>query len=142
MQPIRQPSFSDILEDLALDPHAAEDFGAATPAASNPDWLFHVFAAAAEDIASDPQSSRAAYREAADEEPPIRASLSEEERIVAELELETARNLDDLARIRRAFARRNHPDLILHPKLAEQATARMKIANMLIDRRRRELTRR
>ncbi len=142
MQPIRQPSFSDILEDLAFDPHAAEDFGAAMPAASNPDWLFHVFAAAAEDVVADSQSSRAAYYEADSEEPPVLVSLSEEERIIAELELQTAKTLDDLARIRRAFARRNHPDLMLHPRLAEQANARMKIANMLIDRRRKELARR
>jgi len=142
MQPIRQPSFSDILEDLALDPQATEDFGTAAPAATSPDWLFHVFAAAAADIVADSQSSRSVYHDAGDEEPPVLISLSEEERIVAELELETAKTSDDLARIRRAFARRNHPDLMLHPKLAEQATARMKIANMLIDRRRKELTRR
>ncbi|REF89368.1 hypothetical protein DES32_0589 [Methylovirgula ligni] len=142
MQPIRQPSFSDILEDLALDPHAADDLGEAAPAASSPDWLFRVFVAAAEDIAGDPQDPRTAYHETGEEEPPLLLSLNDEERIIAELELESARTLDDLARIRRAFARRNHPDLMLHPRLAEQATARMKIANMLIDRRRKELTRR
>ena len=141
MQPIRQPSFSDILEDLALDPHAVEDLGAA-PAGSNPDWLFRAFVAAAEDIAGDSQDQRTFYQETEDEEAPLLLSQNDEERIVAELELEAARTLDDLARIRRAFARRNHPDLMLHPRLAEQANARMKIANMLIDRRRKELARR
>ncbi len=58
--------------------------------------------------------------------------------IAAELVLPAAKNFDDIARIRRGFARRNHPDK-LHPRLAELATARMKTANMLIDRRSREL---
>lgn len=141
MQPIRQPSFNDILEDLALDPYATEDPGGPSTPASNSDWLFRAFVAAAEDIAGNPEDPHSAYRETDDEAPPL-LSQSDEERIIAELELETARTLDDLARIRRAFARRNHPDLMLHPRLAEQANARMKIANMLIDRRRKELTRR
>ncbi|HLH11647.1 MAG TPA: hypothetical protein VKV77_07210 [Methylovirgula sp.] len=64
--------------------------------------------------------------------------MSEEERVVLELSLDSATSLADLKRIRRAFALRNHPDLFKSGGHAE-ATARMKIANMLIDRKRREI---
>lgn len=137
MRAIRQPSFADVLEDVTLAPDNAPDMDAAPATAAQPDWLFQIFAAAA-DAAVVAQSSVAAYREAAGETQAAVAALGEEERVVAELDLASAASLDDLARIRRNFARRNHPDM-LHPRLAEQATARMKIANMLIDRRAREL---
>jgi len=137
MRAIRQPSFADVLEDVTLAPDDAPDMETAPATAGQPDWLFHIFAAAA-DAAVVAQSSAAAYREAAGEAQPAIAALGEEERVVVELDLANARSLDDLARIRRNFARRNHPDM-LHPGLSEQATARMKIANMLIDRRAREL---
>ncbi len=140
MQPIRQPSFADVLEDLALNPSDTGESDPAPTPAGHPDWLFHIFAAAAEAVAVA-ESSAAAYREAAGETPLVFAALNDEERVAAELDLGAARNLDDLARVRRSFARRNHPDM-LHPGLSEQATTRMKIANMLIDRRERELRRR
>lgn len=137
MRAIRQPSFADVLEDVTLAPNDAPDTDASPATAAQPDWLFHIFAAAT-DAAVVAQSSVAAYREAAGEAQPTIAALGEEERVVAELDLASAASLDDLTRIRRNFARRNHPDM-LHPRLSEQATARMKIANMLIDRRAREL---
>jgi hypothetical protein len=136
MQPIRQPSFADILEDVALDLSEAEPAEAA-PTLTGQDWLFHIFAAAAEAaIAAD--ASAAAYRESAGGMSLNIHGLSEEDRVAAELDLGAARSLDDLARIRRAFARKNHPDM-LHPGLSDQATGRMKIANMMINRRAREL---
>jgi hypothetical protein len=137
MRAIRQPSFADVLEDVTLVPDDAPDMDTVPAGAGQPDWLFHIFAAAA-DAAVAAQSSFAAYREAAGEAQPSIAALGEEERVVVELDLASAKSLDDLTRIRRNFARRNHPDM-LHPGLSEQATARMKIANMLIDRRAREL---
>jgi hypothetical protein len=138
MRAIRQPSFADVLEDVTLVPDDTPGMDPAPPAgASQPDWLFHIFAAAAE-AAVAAQSSFAAYREAAGEASPSIAALGEEERVVVELDLASAKSLDDLTRIRRSFARRNHPDMV-HPGLSEQATARMKIAHMLLDRRAREL---
>jgi hypothetical protein len=84
-----------------------------------------------------------AYRENAGDifQVPLFDATADEDRIAEELDLQAAKNLDDLARIRRGFARRNHPDK-LHPRLAELATARMKTANMLIDRRQHELKQR
>ena len=136
MRPIRQPSFADILEDIALAPEAAAELGNASISPGHPDWLFHIFAAAAEAAVIREAPARA-YSEAASDSSPI-AALSEEEDVAAELDLASTKSLADLARIRRGFARRNHPDM-LHPGISEQATARMKIANMLIDRRAREL---
>jgi hypothetical protein len=140
MPPIRQPSFADVLEDVALAPHEefVEDEG---PSASvNQDWLFHIFVEAAAEVAPRRPD---AYRENTGEffQTPLFDATADEDSIAAELDLPAAKNLDDIARVRRNFARRNHPDL-LHPRLAELATARMKTANMLIDRRARELTQR
>jgi hypothetical protein len=141
MQPIRQPSFADILEDVALAPHEAFDDAfdqdQTVPAPINQDWLFHIFVEAAEAITLRRPD---AYRENACEifQTPLFDATVDEDHIAAELDLPAAKNLDDLARIRRSFARRNHPDT-LHPSLAELATTRMKTANMLIDRRALEL---
>ncbi|WP_297298949.1 hypothetical protein [uncultured Methylovirgula sp.] len=137
MRAIRQPSFADVLEDVALTPEEGAEIDSVLAPAAQPDWLFQIFAAAAE-AAVAAQSSAAAYREATGEAQPSLAPLDEEERVAMELDLANTASLDDLARIRRDFARRNHPDM-LHPGLSEQATARMKIANMLIDQRAREL---
>ena len=60
--------------------------------------------------------------------------------LTKELALSRVRSLMELKQLRRAFALRNHPDL-LHPVLRADATRRMKIANMLIDRRSKELAR-
>ncbi len=141
MPPIRQPSFADVLEDVAHAPH--DEFGEdeGPPAPVNQDWLFHIFVEAAEAVATPKRHD--AYRENAGDifQMPLFDATADEDSIAAELDLAAARNLDDLARIRRSFARRNHPDK-LHPRLAEIATARMKTANMLIDRREHELKQR
>lgn len=52
--------------------------------------------------------------------------------IAAELRLGTARTGEDLRRIRRSFAMRNHPDRV-PAWLRAEATRRMTIANALID---------
>ncbi len=137
MQPIRQPSFADVLQDVALAPHEAFDEDQTVSATINQEWLFHIFVEAAEAIAPRRPD---AYRENAGEifQTALFDATVDEDRIAAELDLPAAKNLDDLARIRRGFARRNHPDT-LHPSLAELATTRMKTANMLIDRRALEL---
>jgi hypothetical protein len=137
MQPIRQPSFADVLEDVTHAPldDAFEDESSSAPV--NHDWLFHIFVEAAEAVATRRPD---AYRENPGEifQMPLFDATTDEDSIAAELDLAAAKDLDDITRIRRNFARRNHPDK-LHPRLAELATARMKTANMLIDRRAHEL---
>jgi hypothetical protein len=53
--------------------------------------------------------------------------------VARELGLDTAKSMADLLQLRRAFALRNHPDLVPQEKRA-RATARMALANFLIDR--------
>ncbi|MEJ0050752.1 MAG: hypothetical protein WDN02_06030 [Methylovirgula sp.] len=110
MPPIRQPSFADVLEDVAHAPH--DEFGEdeGPPAPVNQDWLFHIFVEAAEAVATPKRHD--AYRENAGDifQMPLFDATADEDSIAAELDLAAARNLDDLARIRRSFARRNHPD--------------------------------
>jgi hypothetical protein len=57
---------------------------------------------------------------------------SEHEAVADELHLTPNLTADDLARIRREFAKVNHPDRVL-PPLRDEATRRMTIANSLID---------
>ncbi|HTV70985.1 MAG TPA: hypothetical protein VMF90_20850 [Rhizobiaceae bacterium] len=56
----------------------------------------------------------------------------EPEAISRELKLDAAKAAAEFARIRRAFAFKNHPDR-LPPHMRERAIRRMQIANMLID---------
>ncbi|SIQ19727.1 hypothetical protein SAMN05880590_102526 [Rhizobium sp. RU35A] len=60
------------------------------------------------------------------------ARLSEAE-VAEDLALTPNDTAEDLAERRRRFARLNHPDLV-HPDFRDQATRRMMLANMLIDR--------
>jgi hypothetical protein len=64
----------------------------------------------------------------------------DEAKITAELGLARARSVADLAMARRSFARRNHPDLF-HVRFRARANERMQLANMLLDRRRKEIER-
>lgn len=57
--------------------------------------------------------------------------------VADELRLATARTGEDLRRIRRSFAMRNHPDRV-PAWLRDEATRRMTIANALIDHAMRE----
>lgn len=54
------------------------------------------------------------------------------EEIAADLAITPADDRETLQERRRAFARLNHPDRI-HPDFRDQATTRMKIANLLVD---------
>lgn len=54
------------------------------------------------------------------------------EEIATDLAITPADDRETLQERRRAFARLNHPDRI-HPDFRDQATTRMKIANLLID---------
>jgi hypothetical protein len=143
MQTIRPLSFSEILDEIYFT--AADSvMRRAEPHADNGDWLFQLFAERAQAAADSTRGNAkafadriSAYREA---EGDVAAAppMSEEDRVGAELELDGAATIGDLKRIRRAFALRNHPDLF-RPGSGAQATSRMKIANMLIDRRRKEI---
>jgi hypothetical protein len=67
------------------------------------------------------------------EPPPAPAPpKSEHDAVVDELHLTPNLSSDDLARIRREFAKVNHPDRVLPPQ-RDEATRRMTIANSLID---------
>ncbi len=139
---IRTRSFAEILDDLAAQSGNATD--AASPGrsfsgASGQDWLFSLFAKDAETVASpDVGGAAAFYTDEAGEDVGLIVEMAEEDRIAAELDLDSAATIADLTRARRAFAMRNHPDLF-HPRLRALANGRMQLANMLLDRRRREI---
>lgn len=139
---IRTRSFAEILDDLAAQSGNGTD--AASPgrsfsAASGQDWLFSLFAKDAETLASpDVRGAAAFYTEEAGEDVALIVEMAEEDRIAAELDLDSAATLADLARARRAFALRNHPDRF-HPAVRATANGRMQLANMLLDRRRKEI---
>jgi hypothetical protein len=71
------------------------------------------------------------YEAQAEDAPPVFAP-ADDAAVAAELRLSAARTGDDLRRIRRSFAMRNHPDRV-PDWLREEATRRMRIANALID---------
>ena len=52
--------------------------------------------------------------------------------IAEDLRLSEASSVETLQRLRRQFARQNHPDMV-DEEWREQATLRMKIANLLVD---------
>ncbi|MGB8277028.1 MAG: hypothetical protein WCF20_03715 [Methylovirgula sp.] len=139
---IRTGSFAEILDDLVAQSGNGTD--AASPGrsfsgASGQDWLFSLFAQDAETVAlPDVGGAAAFYREEAGEDVEPILEMAQEDQIAAELDLGSAATLADLARARRAFALRNHPDRF-HPALRATANGRMQLANMLLDRRRKEI---
>jgi hypothetical protein len=72
------------------------------------------------------------YGETRSQEPPPPVAPADDDAVAAELRLSTARSGEDLRRIRRSFAMRNHPDRV-PDWLRDEATRRMRIANALID---------
>jgi hypothetical protein len=92
------------------------------------------------------ENAGAAYEEDGDGEPlsapdavlpDVKAPPTEDEEIAEELGLAKAHAKNDLERIRREFAKKNHPDLCA-PPFRMRASRRMSIANMLIDARLKE----
>lgn len=143
---VRNRSFAEILDDVA----ATQD--ESTPSrtrsfadAAGSDWFFSMLNRAA---GTPSKASEAAFFEdgAAKEddvaaEPVAAEPISfdlDEDKIAAELGLASARSVMELKRARRIFARRYHPDLFTSD-LQPLATARMQLANMLLDKKRREL---
>ena len=80
---------------------------------------------------AEPTGNPEAKAEPEQPQPPP-SPKSEHEVVVAELQLTPNLTCDDLARIRREFAKVHHPDRVLPPQ-REEATRRMTIANSLID---------
>jgi len=72
------------------------------------------------------------YSETRSPEPPPPVAPADDDAVAAELCLSTARSGEDLRRIRRNFAMRNHPDRV-PDWLRDEATRRMRIANAMID---------
>lgn len=147
---VRNRSFAEILDDVA-----ATQEESATPSrmrtfadSASQDWFFSMLNRAA---SAPAKGSEAAFFEGDDgaavvgddviaervSDEPVSFDL-DEDKIAAELGLASAHSVIELKRARRAFARRYHPDLFA-PHLQPLANARMQLANMLLDKRRREL---
>lgn len=139
--PIRNRSFAEILDDLIVPSEEATDRASPTSvwgASRQARWFPHLAADAAIDISPRAADTAAYYAEAADDNAAAMAEMEDEDQILVELDLASVATLADLARTRRNFALRNHPDLF-HPRLRMIANRRMQLANMLLDRRRREI---
>ncbi|RCS24958.1 hypothetical protein DUT91_05795 [Phyllobacterium salinisoli] len=122
----RHVDFASVLDEITRQPAAA-------PENLRPlsfdflDGLAHLASAHAADRRSDfivfePENER---------ELPLLSTDPDE--IARELQLSPDMSPIELARVRRRFAARNHPDRVAEP-LRDCASERMKIANMLIDR--------
>lgn len=136
---IRTRSFAEVLDDLVLPSDAATEAASQARSvlgASRSGGWFPFFAIDAETVTAPDVGGSALYYadEANDLVAPI-VDIEDEDRIAVELDLDSVTTFADLARTRRAFALRNHPDLF-HPRLRAMANRRMQLANMLLDRRR------
>lgn len=140
----RAASFAEILDDIALAEagRASSSFARGLDA-SGQDWLFSRLGEKAPPPETAETAARAtfAYGDLMPEEAQGADEPNfdlDETRIAAELGLAEAGSAADLNQARRAFALRNHPDR-WPLALREKANARMQVANMLLDRRRREI---
>jgi hypothetical protein len=86
-----------------------------------------IFAAAGKPVSTAKPAAELAGKPAADEGPSIDPG-----EISRELGLGKKRSVDELARLRRAFAFKNHPDRA-PTHLRQRAMLRMQVANQLID---------
>ncbi|WP_395697611.1 hypothetical protein [Methylocella sp.] len=136
-------SFADVEgppEDAAPDAKSAQDAGA-KPADGGPSARarrapnpVHAMRRLIAGFAATLGRRRRQGPEAASTPPaaPPPAPLDEDAAIARELGLTSNLAIGDLRRIRRDFAKKNHPDRFA-PALRNQAARRMTIANMLID---------
>lgn len=134
---IRNPSFAEILDDLAAESEPATRSRAGR--VSGGEWAFSALGPDRDAAEPDCREFDAAFFPDA-EDCEIRAPDFDidEGRIARELGLAAATSSSDLTRARRAFALRNHPDVV-DPRFRSRANERMQIANMLLDRRNREI---
>jgi hypothetical protein len=136
VHPLRDESESgDKLETMPVTP---------SPGMRSQDWLLQLLSGlVAEEhddkAAATPPVFAASYFEDAayleDAVAPLLEAIAscEQDAIAEELGLHEDLNRAELTKLRRAFARDNHPDR-LDPSKRDLATRRMTIANMLIDR--------
>jgi len=134
--------FTDVLDQIS--PSAAKPDGEVpiepvtvvpSQAGQPQDWLLQLLSGMlpAEQAPATPPVFQASYLE--DEVSPLLEAIAncEQDAIAEELGLSENLSKSDLRKLRRDFARANHPDR-LDPSQRELATHRMTIANMLIDR--------
>lgn len=139
-------AFADVLDEISLPAPqtdetevAVEEPITASQAQQPNDWLLQLLtglvtkADKGEKLPATPPVFASSYLEDA-VEPLLEAIAScEQDAIAEELGLNDDLSPAELRKLRRAFARANHPDS-LDPSQRDLATHRMTIANMLIDR--------
>ena len=140
MKSLRLGNFRSFLEMLGPDEQDEEDPASASRAdaqsqARSAPFFGDIFERAAEDrpepryVPLDRLARLYGEQQPEGVQPPWPA---DDASIAAELRLGSARTGEDLRRIRRSFAMRNHPDRV-PAWLRDEATRRMTIANALID---------
>ena len=137
--PIRPLSFDEILDDIVEEARSVSSSKArpGPTVETRMKWFSHLL-----DMAAAPETSAIGSRRNAysDEIRDVSTALADEDTVAAELALSRVVSLAELKQVRRDFALRNHPDR-MHPTVQDWATRRMTIANMLIDKRGKELAR-
>jgi hypothetical protein len=146
MKSLRLGNFRSILEMLGPDGHDEEEGGSSAASSAR---LHARQSRPVRDVFEGMQTDRRErnyvslerlarlYGEGRGDAIPPPVPAADDAAIAAELRLATARTREDLRRIRRSFAMRNHPDRV-PAWLREEATRRMTIANAMIDRAMRE----
>jgi hypothetical protein len=146
MKSLRLGNFRSILEMLGPDGHAGDDAAGPRPSRARPHAdPIRAFGNAFDQFKDDhgernyvplDRLARLYDEDRPDGKQP-KICPADDDAIAAELCLGSARTGEDLQRIRRSFAMRNHPDRV-PDWLRDEATRRMTIANALIDRAMRE----
>jgi hypothetical protein len=144
-------AFSDFLDRIDSSVHDAEvdeveaSTVAPSPVMQSQDWLLQLLSGmVSADTKSKPTPATPPIFESSyledviyleDAVAPLLEAIAncEQDAIAEELGLHQDLSLSELKKLRRAFARDNHPDR-LDPSHRDVATRRMTIANMLIDR--------
>jgi hypothetical protein len=142
MKSLRLGNFRSILEMLGPDGHDDDEIARSRAAASRREARPMRGYRDGLDRATDERRERRyiplerlarLYGDSRSETPTPPVWPADDAAIAAELRLASARTGEDLRRLRRSFAMRNHPDRV-PAWLREEATRRMTIANALIDR--------
>ncbi len=142
MKSLRLGNFRSILEMLGPDGHDEDEAVRVRVSSAQP--RAHLAGTFADSFArtKDDRSERhyvpldrlaRLYAEVRPDDKQPLVCAADDDAVAAELCLASARTRDDLRRIRRSFALRNHPDRV-PAWLRDEATRRMTIANTLIDR--------
>jgi hypothetical protein len=134
------PEFSEVLETacraagLDLDAEASADGGRRRRAAAShlqrlADGLFEM----AGRLSATATSAESYLEHARETQATRRSKPSDPQSVAEELRITANMSFSDLSRLRREFARANHPDRA-DLAMRDNATRRMMVANMLIDR--------